>query len=551
MAENCATTEIDKKVGNSPTKTKKKIEPVIVVSTKNNRYVKINSKKLFNTIEDVFCNRFDIYPNNNYYYEINELIGNINPIKTIFSDKKIIKPLIDVIENEIKHSEKIKKEYTEKNKKISFITLERILTPGTKILIKKNDMQIVGGRVFSVQRQNNFFYGEVLSVRYNHMVYHDNHFQLESHYVRIPRFSGEKTFSELPISLISDETYDQIYNRGLKFIQLVNNREYANYSGSMVIYSSWNIYHFKADGRIVVDVASFDKFSTDNYPSEQSETFDNVPDDWVFTLPHFIKGYSLVLKMWGQFDINGISQIQFNKDAFDLLVIEEEKKDLIQSLVETKVDFNDIIGGKGGGLLFLLYGTPGTGKTLTAEAIAEKLQRPLYYVSVGELGTTPEDLEERLRKILELATLWDAVLLLDEADIFLEARSENDIERNAMVSIFLKLLEYYSGIMFLTTNRASSIDTAFYSRISLSIKYDELNSNIRKTIWKNILEKQKIELKSSDLNILSTHDLNGRQIKNIVRMSIAIAKHKNIATPNLKIIDNVIKHVVAFDPRGI
>jgi len=88
-----------------------------------------------------------------------------------------------------------------------------------------------------------------------------------------------------------------------------------------------------------------------------------------------------------------------------------------------------------------LHGPPGTGKTLTAEAIAELLKRPLYSVSVGELGTTVEKLEEKLREILEVAHLWNAVILLDEADIFLEKRSDNDIHRNAMVGIFLRLLE--------------------------------------------------------------------------------------------------------------
>jgi len=60
---------------------------------------------------------------------------------------------------------------------------------------------------------------------------------------------------------------------------------------------------------------------------------------------------------------------------------------------------------------------------------------------VGELGTTINELEDKLRNILEVACHWDAVILLDEADIFLEKRTDNDIQRNAMVGIFLRLLE--------------------------------------------------------------------------------------------------------------
>lgn len=77
-------------------------------------------------------------------------------------------------------------------------------------------------------------------------------------------------------------------------------------------------------------------------------------------------------------------------------------------------------------------------------------------VSAGELGTSPRELEAFLQQILDLANRWQAVLLLDEADVFLEARTAQDIHRNALVSIFLRLLEYFQGILFLTTNRVAT-----------------------------------------------------------------------------------------------
>lgn len=79
---------------------------------------------------------------------------------------------------------------------------------------------------------------------------------------------------------------------------------------------------------------------------------------------------------------------------------------------------------------------------MTAEATAETLKKPLYSVNTGELGTKAEILEEKLKEILEICYAWDAILLLDEADIYLEQRSDNDVKRNAMVGIFLRLLEY-------------------------------------------------------------------------------------------------------------
>ncbi len=192
--------------------------------------------------------------------------------------------------------------------------------------------------------------------------------------------------------------------------------------------------------------------------------------------------------------------ISRNSTRFDTLVLDEDKKVLLHSLILNKdTPFNDIIrygylilyctnhcSGKGGGLILLLHGAPGSGKTLTAEAIAESLHRPLYAVSVGELGTNTEILETKLKDILEIASTWNSITLLDEADIFLEKRHDNDVMRNAMVGIFLRLLEYYQGILFLTTNRVKTFDEAFHSRISVALKYRDLDTPTRVKVWNNL-----------------------------------------------------------------
>lgn len=147
--------------------------------------------------------------------------------------------------------------------------------------------------------------------------------------------------------------------------------------------------------------------------------------------------------------------VEWGHDAFNSLVLEPRKKNLVYSLVAqhtlgTKT-FDDIVIGKGKGLIGLLSGRPGCGKTLTAEAISEETQRPLYMVSAGELGTQPKEVDERLTLVLELARKWNAILLLDEADVFLHKRNDIDVNRNALVSIFLRQLEYFKGILILTT----------------------------------------------------------------------------------------------------
>lgn len=81
--------------------------------------------------------------------------------------------------------------------------------------------------------------------------------------------------------------------------------------------------------------------------------------------------------------------------------------------------------------------------------------------SAGELGTDSRVLERELQKTLKICHAWGAILLLDEADVFLEKRDLHEIHRNALVCIFLRQLEYFQGILFLTTNRVEVSRTAW------------------------------------------------------------------------------------------
>jgi SpoVK/Ycf46/Vps4 family AAA+-type ATPase len=190
--------------------------------------------------------------------------------------------------------------------------------------------------------------------------------------------------------------------------------------------------------------------------------------------------------------------------------------------------FDDIVKGKGRGLILVLHGPPGVGKTLTAECVAEFSHRPLYIVSSGDLGTSSSVLDERLGRTLDLASTWKAVLLIDEADVFLERRSLHDMERNSLVSIFLRTLEYYSGILFMTTNRVRTFDDAFKSRIHVPLKYEELPASSRVKIWKNFLNNVEggVDIDENGYEKLADGRLNGRQIKNVVRTAKSLAAHK-------------------------
>ncbi|EAA58536.1 hypothetical protein AN6718.2 [Aspergillus nidulans FGSC A4] len=248
-----------------------------------------------------------------------------------------------------------------------------------------------------------------------------------------------------------------------------------------------------------------------------------------------VLGFAFSEKLWLEFSVSGVSDIQWSEDAFDSLVLPGNQKSIVKALVESHTfcaaqNIDDVIQGKGRGLVAVLHGPPGTGKTLTAEGIAELLKRPLYMVSAGELGTDSRTLEGELNKILDIAHSWGAVLLLDEADIFLEKRTIQDIHRNALVSIFLRLLEYFQGILFLTTNRVETFDDAFQSRIHVALRYGDLTTKAKRSVWKMFLQRvqavegvQSADFTDKDFDMLSRHNLNGRQIKNSVRTAQALA----------------------------
>lgn len=254
--------------------------------------------------------------------------------------------------------------------------------------------------------------------------------------------------------------------------------------------------------------------------------FSEIPKDYLpFVWPTTV-GFSLTSKAWGDVVIGGLKGIIFDPAVFDLLVLPPSRKRMIKALVKhtSSSGFHDLVQGKGEGTCFLLYGPPGTGKTLTAEAISEHLNSPLYSLSMGTLGTTADELERRLSEILDLSARWGALVLLDECDAFLEARSSNSsLERNAMVSVILRLVEYHRGILFLTSNRIESLDPAFQTRITLALNYEPLDLDGRVQVWENLILKSGQSLDSLDLNSLSKFELNGREIKNALRLAMALA----------------------------
>ncbi|RSL64478.1 hypothetical protein CEP54_004705 [Fusarium duplospermum] len=259
---------------------------------------------------------------------------------------------------------------------------------------------------------------------------------------------------------------------------------------------------------------------------------ESLPEKYYHLCTHMVRGFCLKAKDWGYLDIDLIQDIVWNNTAFDQLVLPQDYKRIIRAFAHAQTsgldDFDDVIKGKGRGIVMLLSGEPGTGKTLTSESVAETMHKPLYGMSAGELGDLAHEVEENLNRVLELSTRWRAVLLLDECDVFLERRSSSNLQRNKLISIFLRLLEYYQGVMFLTTNRVSSFDPAFESRIHLTIHYPNLDANSRLHIWKTFVKTETGGVSEAELEELAKEELNGRQIKNVVKTARLLASEEGI-----------------------
>ncbi|KAF5699493.1 P-loop containing protein [Fusarium mundagurra] len=340
---------------------------------------------------------------------------------------------------------------------------------------------------------------------------------------------------------------NSLLERGKKYLSLTGIR-YCQYRGIAQLNRfaepttrSHLIARTTVQQRIMVDFEEF-------YETASRPTFNAVDDlgavvnDLKFTdnqflvCDHEVPGYTMINKQWGFFLVDLVEPVELTQDAFHKLVLPAEKKEILSSLISSRsVDAfttDDFIEGKGRGLIVLLHGPPGVGKTFTAEAIADYTQRPLLAVNSGQFIGPTTLFEMRLLQLLRLATRWQAVLLLDEADVFMQARNLQDLDRNSLVSLLLRILEYFEGILFLTTNRVETIDSAFMSRIHLALSYPPLSQEAKSQLWETWItragEGQSPSWMGEQLlDSFSRFDVNGRDIKNITLLGQALAKNNS------------------------
>ncbi|KAK6508672.1 hypothetical protein TWF506_010751 [Arthrobotrys conoides] len=365
-----------------------------------------------------------------------------------------------------------------------------------------------------------------------------------------------------PLEYADPESKGFLERRGLQFWRC-RYRRFVNYSG-------WDVDNNDqfVNARFMIDTMTYRKMHPQSSLAKETlvdglgeRMKDDSPleDNQMLVLPPTIYGFHVQEKKWFNLKVDVIQDISWNKMAFESLVIDQSTKDLVVALVSNKIAAEagtDLMSNKGNGLIILLHGAPGTGKTLTAGNVAEHAEKPLYRVTTGDVGTDPESVEKYLTSVFYLGKIWGCVVLLDEADVFLEERTLSDLTRNALVSVFLRVLEYYDGILILTSNRVGTFDSAFKSRIQLALHYDTLSHQQRIKIWQNFIKRLEdvaydeidIDELSLDKNIkkLAKHNLNGRQIRNNITTARQLALYKK-EQMNMGHLENVIEISQRFE----
>ncbi|TAQ88832.1 hypothetical protein B7494_g2824 [Chlorociboria aeruginascens] len=312
-------------------------------------------------------------------------------------------------------------------------------------------------------------------------------------------------------------------------------------------------YHHSGDERYMIDFKIYRELhqaensqhqnscvevSTGDLGAEEIQEESPPNNKFIYLHPlMMVKGYSLKNRKWRDLEVDRIAEVVWNKEVFDSIVLDRKMKGLIQALISNRIEVEkstDLMNGKGNGSILLFQGGPGTGKTLTAESVAEIAEKPLYPIDCRAIGTEPKQVEDYLKSALTLGETWGCVVLLEGADVLLEQRS-GDHEHNAMVSVFFRALEYYDGIVILTaSSRAGPFNKTFKSHIQLAIHYPELGPIQRRKIWSQFIQRlERLEEENVNFSDLIYHvselartQMNGRQIRNAMTTARQYAEWK-------------------------
>ena len=238
------------------------------------------------------------------------------------------------------------------------------------------------------------------------------------------------------------------------------------------------------------------------------------------------------------------------KFTWDDLVIDDRQKLIMEtlcsrvknrSIVDEEWGFNDKIT-YGRGVSLILFGAPGTGKTMAAQVMAKEIGMALYRVDLSQLvdkyiGET----EKNIGKIFDAASDGNVILFFDEADALFSKRtdvtSSNDKHANTEVAFLLQKIEQHEGVTFLATNRFNDFDAAFIRRINYAVRIERPDAATRLKLYEKILPKK--TPKADDINLkyyADNFEISGSEIKEVLYSAAFMAAADNKCLSNKHIL---------------
>ncbi|EAL8938163.1 ATP-binding protein [Campylobacter jejuni] len=221
-------------------------------------------------------------------------------------------------------------------------------------------------------------------------------------------------------------------------------------------------------------------------------------------------------------NINDIIMPENTKELLENILKQQDKK-VLERLHSWGIKSNKNIEAK-----IIFYGPAGTGKTMSALAMAKSMKKSVLSFDCSKiLSKWVGESEQNVRKIFDTyknivqTCKQSPILLLNEADQFLSTRvdgsSGSDKMHNQMQNIFLEQIERFSGVIIATTNFLESLDSAFSRRFDYKIEFKKPDFKDRLKIWEKFLPKKALFEKDFDINILSNYELSGAQILMVVK----------------------------------
>lgn len=221
-------------------------------------------------------------------------------------------------------------------------------------------------------------------------------------------------------------------------------------------------------------------------------------------------------------DINDIIMPQNTKELLENILKQQDKK-VLERLNSWGIKSNKNIEAK-----IIFYGPAGTGKTMSALAMAKSMKKTVLSFDCSKiLSKWVGESEQNVRKIFDTyknivqTCKQSPILLLNEADQFLSTRVESssgsDKMHNQMQNIFLEQIERFNGVIIATTNFLESLDSAFSRRFDYKIEFKKPDFKDRLKMWEKFLPRKVSFEKAFDVNLLANYELSGAQILMVVK----------------------------------